>query len=461
MPNLYETFGGGESGFGIPGSPKHSRGLTLSTAQLHANDIDVHEWLAEIDMNMYADVFLRNFGIFETNFLNRKHLAKVRLQDLPRMGITQLHHAKLINEHIHHTLQFEFGSPVRRKHVDKKMRDLFPEKYPDIDHVPKKIGKLKVEDLHIPERNVEQNREKTKHRKMSRARRRSFDKQAWANISHLRTADVGSHEASELLRDGDAAMATKIETEKEETRRRRSFDNKIHQKGKQYGDRALLSDMVHRELHGLQREHLKVLKSMIGCEYAHAYFVNEKTGDLLMFVPDQHTWYRMDRGMSLAGACAECGHTVNVEDAYTDGRFNINVDIRTGIKSKEVLAMPLRGSKGGGQVKGVVVLTNKAGGFDTHDEETAVTAVQRISEALFSKFKELNEIADIMSGSAIFIAERGGEVKAKRASSPGPHYLQETEESLHQSTSKVEMSSEMPMHMGMDVQLDLGYGDTH
>ena len=41
----------------MPGSPKHSKGLTLSTAQLHANDIDVHEWLAEIDMNGVPVVF--------------------------------------------------------------------------------------------------------------------------------------------------------------------------------------------------------------------------------------------------------------------------------------------------------------------------------------------------------------------------------------------------------------------
>ena len=309
MPNLYETFGGGESGFGIPGSPKHSRGLALSTAQLHANDIDVHDWLAEIDMSMYADVFLRNFGIYETNFLNRKHLAKVRLQDLPKMGITQLHHAKLIHEHIHHTLQFEFGSPVRRKHVDKKMRDLFPEKYPDIDHVPKKIGKLKVEDLHIPERKVEQNREKTKHRKMSRARRRSFDKHAWANISHLRTADAGSLEASEFLRDGDATKATQIEAAKEETRDGDHLTMRRAPKESNMETALFLSDMINRELHGLQREHLKVLKNMVDSEHAHIYFVSDKSGDLLMFAPEQHTWYRMDHGMSLAGACVESGHS--------------------------------------------------------------------------------------------------------------------------------------------------------
>ena len=461
MPNLYETFGGGEGGFGMPGSPKHSKGLTLSTAQLHANDIDVHEWLAEIDMNMYADVFLRNFGIFETNFLNRKHLTKVRLQDLPKMGVTQLHHAKLIHEHIHHTLQYEFGSPVRRKHVDNKMREMYPEKYPDIDHVPKKIGRMKVEDLHIPERKVMQNRDLTKHKNISRTRRRSFDKQAWANISHLRTADVGSHEAADNLRDGDSSKATQIEAEKEETRRRRSFDNKSHLKGKQYGDRALLSDMIHRELHGLQREHLKVLKNMVNCEHAHICFVNEKSHDLLMFVPEQHTWYRMEHGMSLAGACVDSGHHVNVDDAYADGRFNINVDMRTGITSKEVLAMPLRGSKGGGQVKGVVVLTNKKGGFDGYDEDTVATAVQRISEALFSKFKELNDIADIMAGSAIFIPERGGGMKAHAVEAKGPHYLISTEESEHQKTSAVDLADEKPMHMGMDVQLDLGFGDTH
>jgi len=463
MPgNMYETFGGDFS-MGAPGSPKHTRGLTLSTAQLHANDIDAHEWLAEIDMSMYADVFLANFGIYETNFLNRKHLAKVRLQDLPKMGITQMHHAKLINEHIHHTLQYEFGSPLRRKKVDEKMRGLFPEKYPDIDHVPKKIGKMKIEDLHIPERAVEDSRNHTKHKKMSRNRRRSFDQHAWNNITKLRTVDVGSAQAAEHLRDGDSSQATRIEEAKEERARRRSFEHKNHRKSKVYGDRALMSDMIHRELHGLQREHLKVLKNVVECEYAHICFINEKTHDLLMFAPDQHAWYRMDHGMSLAGACATSGRHINVDEAYTDTRFNVNVDLRTGIKSKEVLCMPLRTAKGGGKVKGVVVLTNKAGGFDGNDEEQVATAVQRISEALFTKFKELNEIADIMAGSAIYISEKGGEVhQVASSNNTGPHYLQGTAESDHQRTGAYSHDAEKPMHYGMDVKLDgLGYGDTH
>ena len=52
-------------------------------------------------------------------------------------------------------------------------------------------------------------------------------------------------------------------------------------------------------------------------------------------------------------------------------------------------------------------------------------------------------------------------MKAHAVEAKGPHYLISTEESEHQKTSAVDLADEKPMHMGMDVQLDLGFGDTH
>jgi hypothetical protein len=299
----------------IPGSPKHMRGLALSQAQLHANDIDVHEWLAEVEMGMYADVFLANFGIDGTNYLNRKHMKKIRLQDLPKMGITQYHHAKLLHEHIHHTLEYEFGSPVRKVQVDKKMRDLFPEKYPDIEHVPKKIGKLKIEDMHIPLKSVEKLHSDAHldHSKMNPKRRRSFDTQVWANIHHLRCADAASAHATAALRDGDSKEAETMEAKAVDRRRRRSFDH--DDKAKNFGDRALHSDLIHRELHGLQRSYLKTLKQMIGAEFAYIAFLHERTRELLM-VTDTGKWFRLAEDLSLPGHCAATGTHINVSDAY-------------------------------------------------------------------------------------------------------------------------------------------------
>lgn len=458
MPSLYSTFGGGPGL--IPGSPKHTKGLTLSTAQLHANDIDVYEWLAEVEMSMYAECFLANFGINDTNYLNRKHLKKVRLQDLPKMGITQYHHAKLIHDHIHHSLQYEFGSPIRKKQVDKKMRDLFPDKYPDIEHVPKKVGKLKVEDLHIPQRVIERQRSDAHldHKNVSKLRRRSFDKQVWQNIHHLRTTDATSASASEGLRGGDYKQAEALESKVAEARRRRSFDH--DNDAKNFGDRALHSDLIQRELHGLQRAHIKGLRAMIGCEYVFISFLHEKSKELVL-LGGHGKWFRLAEDLSIPGHCAANGTHINVLNCDEDPRFNTNIDEKLGINSKECLCHPLRDRKGAGKVVGVMMLVNKDGGFDLADEGTVATVVQRIAEDLFQKFRELNEVASIMHGSAVYIGHRGGESRRQKISPDKAHFLMPTEDSKHNVTHAVEPSSEVPFHFGMDVQLGLEYGRTH
>ena len=452
LPSIY---GSGFDNF-LPGSPKHRRGLPLSTAQIHQNDTDVHDWLAEIDLSMYADVFIENFAVYGTNFLNRKHLAKLRMQDLPKMGITNYSHEKLIMEHIHHTLQYEFSSPVRKSQQSKKMRDLFPEKYPDKEHIPIKIGKLKIEDLHIPERSVEALHKNTKHKKESkeerRRRRRSFDNNAWQSISHLNTSDKVSKMAVDLLRDGQSQVAEAIETKETERRRRRSFD---HDDARiRFGNKAQHADIIHRELHGLQREHLKSLRKMLGAEYAYVMFLHEETHDLLLY--SEHTWYRLPMGYSIAGHVAETGLLTNIAKASDDTRFNSNLDKKLGIVSEAILAVPLRGSMGGGNIIGVIQLVNKPGGFTAADEDAVATLVQRIAEDMHSKFKELDHIADMVYGSAVYINEKGGDLGTRQIGSK--HRIDAaTHASVGQRTKVYEHVAEKPFHTGGgDVGLKLG-----
>ena len=99
---------------------------------------------------------------------------------------------------------------------------------------------------------------------------------------------------------------------------------------------------------------------------------------------------------------------LNVTDCKNDPRFNSNLDRKLNRKTNECLAMPLRGSMGGGAVIGVIQLVNKKGGFDHADEEALVSLVQRIAEDMHAKFRELEHVADTIYGSATFVNEKGG-----------------------------------------------------
>jgi len=75
---------------------------------------------------------------------------------------------------------------------------------------------------------------------------------------------------------------------------------------------------------------------------------------------------RIPSGSGVAGYCFQTGETLNIEDAYTDPRFNKEVDAQTGYRTQSILCMPLY--KRDGQRLGVIQLLNKKSGrFDDED----------------------------------------------------------------------------------------------
>lgn len=76
---------------------------------------------------------------------------------------------------------------------------------------------------------------------------------------------------------------------------------------------------------------------------------------------------RFPIGTGIAGQVALTGEILNIQDAYSDPRFNRTVDAITGYKTKTILCMPIyiRGS-----LIGVVQMVNKkSGDFSKEDEE--------------------------------------------------------------------------------------------
>jgi putative ABC transport system ATP-binding protein len=78
---------------------------------------------------------------------------------------------------------------------------------------------------------------------------------------------------------------------------------------------------------------------------------------------------RVPTGMGIVGRVFETGEPLRVSDAYAEPLFNRAVDQETGFRTRNILAVPLRDSKG--QVFGVAELLNKDDGeaFDADDEK--------------------------------------------------------------------------------------------
>ena len=85
---------------------------------------------------------------------------------------------------------------------------------------------------------------------------------------------------------------------------------------------------------------------------------------------DKEIRFPIDKG--LAGHVATTGETVNIKNAYSDNRFNREIDVQTGYKTSTILCMPIRNLKY--EVIGVFQVINKLGGnFTEADEDLLVT----------------------------------------------------------------------------------------
>ena len=76
---------------------------------------------------------------------------------------------------------------------------------------------------------------------------------------------------------------------------------------------------------------------------------------------------RLPIGKGIAGAVGKTGQTIRIDDAYEDKRFDQSWDKKTGFRTRQILAAPIRGRDG--RTVGVFQLLNKnEGNFDESDE---------------------------------------------------------------------------------------------
>ncbi|HKY03896.1 MAG TPA: GAF domain-containing protein, partial [Blastocatellia bacterium] len=84
------------------------------------------------------------------------------------------------------------------------------------------------------------------------------------------------------------------------------------------------------------------------------FLVDKKAGELFSRVAqgDNVKEIRFPMNMGIAGHVATTGETLNIKDAYSDSRFNQEVDRRTGYRTNTILCMPVRTSAG--EIIGVI-----------------------------------------------------------------------------------------------------------
>jgi putative ABC transport system ATP-binding protein len=136
---------------------------------------------------------------------------------------------------------------------------------------------------------------------------------------------------------------------------------------------ALARDHAHQSmLEQALRVYTRRVSELLQAERASLFLVDRERGELVLHVAQDLApgeTVRIPLGSGIAGAAATTGRPVRVDDAYQDPRFNRDVDLRTGFRTRSVLCLPLHDRSGA--VFAVTQLLNRHDGrpFDSTDEQ--------------------------------------------------------------------------------------------
>jgi len=109
-------------------------------------------------------------------------------------------------------------------------------------------------------------------------------------------------------------------------------------------------------------------------------FIVEQNSLVLRVAQDIETIgeVRIPLGSGIAGAVAQGGESICIDNAYADSRFNQDVDKQTGYRTRSILCLPVKNHEG--RVFAVAQLLNRKDGqpFDQGDEQRFADFIQSI-----------------------------------------------------------------------------------
>lgn len=107
---------------------------------------------------------------------------------------------------------------------------------------------------------------------------------------------------------------------------------------------------------------METTTDILNADRSTLFLHDEKTNELWSLVAQgsNNVQFRFPSKMGIAGSVFTTGETINIEDAYSDPRFNQEFDKKSGYRTKTILCMPIVNKEG--KTIGVTQVLNKKGG---------------------------------------------------------------------------------------------------
>ena len=116
-------------------------------------------------------------------------------------------------------------------------------------------------------------------------------------------------------------------------------------------------------------------KTALNADRCTVYLYDKETNELYSKVATglDITELRIPADKGLAGHVLQTGETINIKDAYSDKRFNSNIDKITGYRTKNMLCMPIKNFNQ--DIIGVFQVLNKFDEYFTPEDEDLLVAI--------------------------------------------------------------------------------------
>ncbi len=205
------------------------------------------------------------------------------------------------------------------------------------------------------------------------------------------------------MRNDQEILKERVTHLEKELRHKQLIISSIHEIGKALSSELRIDRLLPRIMEEVTR--------IIDAERSTFYVVDHERGEIWSKIAQKAevNEIRLKIGVGIAGHVAQTGETVNIQDAYSDPRFDPSTDKKTGYRTRSVLCMPIfepvRSSRTRPKILAVIQALNKRSGVFTREDEElmaslgaqlAITLVNsQLYLALEKRIQELNLLYSI------------------------------------------------------------------
>ncbi len=177
-------------------------------------------------------------------------------------------------------------------------------------------------------------------------------------------------------------MKPNAETIKRETDKLDGYRQELEQYRREHQNLMLLLNVTRNISRELKLDRLLMLImdeviKVLNCDRCTVFVLDRDKHELWSKVAHGEKEIRFPSHLGIAGHVATTGEVLNIPDAYSDERFNSEIDRKTGYHTRNILTAPMKNSLG--EIIGVFQALNKAGGPFTVDDEQLLDAISVIS----------------------------------------------------------------------------------